>query len=135
MNVRADGFVSWYRDEIMPSYDNAEKLVLSNPEFALRVFNVFKDRVVGDLFVKHYFHNPNYHESALFVKKDMNRRKLLLKRAIQDKEDNSFHPSPWKSNYRFSMRDVIEDLDYKTIRARNFLDQAARNMEDTTDEV
>ena len=64
-------FFIWYRDAIMEDPVAKRHLVDTDPERALRVFSVFSDREIGEMFVEKYTDDDGFGHAAYFVSSEL----------------------------------------------------------------
>jgi len=64
-------FSKWYSQEIKENAGNIVELVRTNPDLAIRVFDVFHDKDLGLAFVARYQDSDDYHNAAYFMALDL----------------------------------------------------------------
>jgi len=89
-NRRESEFRQWY-EAIRRNADAKQALVVEEPETALRMFSIFRDKDIGRRFVNAHAGNKEHHDSAYFVSVEMGKPIVRAKgevRALSGKLPN-----------------------------------------------
>ena len=64
--VLGNKFYEFY-ESIRKDSSKKERLVMDDPDLAFRIFNIFRDKEIGRLFIRLHSQSPQHHHTAYFV--------------------------------------------------------------------